>query len=370
MNDSIFTPRFESSSFIQNALEEIERQRWLVENMLLMPRYEAWMHREVRVRRAAGTTAIEGGGLSEAEVRKVLARATPGRMTEDERANINADKAYEFIDFLSDQPEIRPDELVIRELHRYFMDGSPEALTPGAYRKGRNKIGDFVPPDQGDVPPLMRSFALWLREDGQQTHPIIKAGIAHIHLVAIHPFWDGNGRTARGLSTLMLQRSPFAFRKLLALESYLYAIRDDYLDAIRKALGERFSPDYDATGWLEFFVLALRVNVNTLTGSLTDWHRMMQELHADGVAAGLVPRQVDGHMFAIRSGQITRSAYTEIADVSPATASRDLAHLVRMGFLTQAGNTRARVYYPVTPHSEGPTESLDEQLPLLSEEDD
>ena len=367
MNDSIFTPRFESSSRIQNALEDIDRQRWLVENMLLMPRHEAWMHREVRVRRAAGTTAIEGGGLSEAEVRKVLAKATPGRMSEDERANINADKAYEFIDFLSDDPEIHPDELAIRELHRYFMAGSPEVLTPGTYRKGRNKIGDFVPPDQGDVPSLMRSFALWLRESDPQTHPIVKAGIAHIHLVAIHPFWDGNGRTARGLSTLMLQRSPFAFRKLLAVESYLYAIRDDYLDAIRQTLGGRFSLDYDATGWLEFFVVALKVNVDGLTGSLTDWHRMMQESHADGAAAGLVPRQVDGLMFAIRSGQITRSAYAEIADVSPATSSRDLAQLVRKGFLTQAGNTRARVYYPVVSQSEGRTEPPGEQIPLLSD---
>ncbi|MCH7511914.1 MAG: Fic family protein, partial [Chloroflexi bacterium] len=242
-----------------------------------------------------------------------------GKPTEDELANLNALRAYEFIDFLSDQPDIPIDELVIRQLNRYFMEGVPPTLTPGTYRKGKNSVGNFNPPDQGDVPDLMRSFALWLRNEDEELNPILKAGIAHLHLVAIHPFWDGNGRTARGLSTLVLQRTGFGFKKLLSLEFHLSAIRDYYFAEIERALGNIFTENYDVTGWLEFFVLAMKLHIDALVSGLTDWHRMMQDLHMSGAEAGLTPRQVDGHMYAVHLGQITRSDYIEVTGVSSLT---------------------------------------------------
>ena len=210
MNDNIFQPHYNITDSIKWNLDDIQRQSWLIENMLIMPKHEVWLRREVSVQRAAGTTRIEGASMDEAAVSKLVNRSSGRGLTEDEQANINAIQAYEFIDFLSDQPDIPVDELVIRQINRYFMYGSAETLTPGAYRKGENKVGDFTPPNQGDVPSLMRSFALCLRKDSDMP-PVLKAGIAHVHLVAVHPFWDGNGRTARGLATLLLQRSPFGF---------------------------------------------------------------------------------------------------------------------------------------------------------------
>ena len=196
MNDSIFVPNYNISLNTTSALEDIERQLWLVERVLLMPKHEAWMRREVQVKRASATTQIEGANLDEEAVSNLLKTARTGRLTEDEQANVNALEAYKFIDYLSDQPDIPIDELVVRQLNRYFLDGAVETLTPGVYRKGLNTVGEFTPPDQGDVPSLMRSFALWLREDNDAMHPIVKAGIAHIHMVTIHPFW-GRERTNR-----------------------------------------------------------------------------------------------------------------------------------------------------------------------------
>ena len=368
MNGSIFSPHYNIMPEIDALISDIDRQRWLVENMLLMPRHEAWLRREVSVRRAAGTTRIEGASMDEAAVNKLLTRASGAKLTEDEQANINAIQAYEFIDFLSDQQDIPIDELAIRQLNRYFMGGFPGALTPGTYRKGENTVGNYTPPNQGDVPSLMRSFALWLREDQEELHPLLKAGIAHIHFVAIHPFWGGNRRTARGLATLVLQRSPFDFRKLLSLEDYLFDNRDDYFGAIERTLGTGFTPEYDATPWLDFFTSSVRNNVYYLTASLTEWHRMMEDIHKDGAGAGLAPRQVDGHIFAIRTGQITRADYIEITGVSPVTASRDLAHLVRMGLLAAEGRGRARRYYPTRADSDSQRSGSEEQLPLPEEQ--
>ena len=228
-------------------------------------------------------------------------------------------------------------------------------------------MGNYTPPDQGDVPGLMRSFALWLRQNADEVHPVARAGIAHIHSIAIHPFWDGNGRTSRALATLILQRSPFGFRKLLSLESYLFGDRDSYFAAIERTLGTSFSQEYDATTWLEFFALALRQHVSEFVAGLTDWHRQMQEVYRIAAEKGWAQRQADGFAFAHQAGKITRPEYIEITGVSPVTASRDLAQLVGIGVLIPEGKTRSRVYYPVAlgkAPAGGPPE---EQLPLQVE---
>jgi Fic family protein len=315
-----------------------------------------------------GTTRIEGATVDEDAVRGLTNLGVGAKLSQDEQANINALQAYEFIDFLSGQPDIPIDELVIRQLNRYFMSGAGETLTPGIYRKGPNQVGNFITPDQGDVPALMRSFALWLREDDGGLHPVIKAGLAHIHLAAIHPFWDGNGRTARGLAALILQRSPFGFRKLLSLESHLFDIRDDYFSAIEQALGKEFSLDYDSSGWLEFFTQTVNANSDQLAAWLTDWHRMMQDTYKIFAEKGWNQRQADAFAFAFQSGRITRGDYMDITGVSPVTASRDLAELLKAGIFTAEGKTRRRVYRPVPLGAQAGEEIPDEQLPLIAED--
>jgi Fic family protein len=368
MNDSIFTPNYNITPDIARNLDSLARQLWLIEHVLLMPKHEAWIRREIQVRRAVGTTRIEGANLDEEAVRSLEGLGAGARITEDELANINALQAYEFIDFLSHQPDIPVDELVIRQLNRYFMNGAADTLTPGTYRKGSNKVGEFTTPAQGDIPALMRSFAMWLREDDGELHPVIKAGLAHIHLVAIHPFWDGNGRTARGLATLILQRSTFGFKKLLSLESQLFEIRDEYFSAIGQALGREFSLGYDATRWLEFFSLTVDIHSSHLADDLTDWQRMMQETYKIFAEKGWNQRLADAFAFAHQAGKITRGDYMEITGVSPVTASRDLAEMVRFGVFVAEGKTRRRIYRPVPLTTEAKDEILEEQLRLLGDQ--
>ena len=364
MNDSIFSPNYTITPRIEFTLESIDRNRWLIDNMLLMPKHEAWMRREVRVSRASGTTRIEGADLNEEAVGELTKQALPGARSEDEQENINALQAYEFIDFLSDQEDIPVDELVMRQLNRYFIATAPPTLTPGAYRKGPNTVGDFQPPGQGDVPGLMRSFALWLRDENDEMHLVIKAGLAHLHMVAIHPFWDGNGRTARGLETLLLQKSTFGFRKLLSLESTLLNIKDQYFSSLKQTLGTGFNTGYDATPWLEFSTAALKLCSDLLLEQTTDWHRMMQDARHRWEATGWPQRYVDAYALAVQSGRITRSDYVDITGISVATASRDLAAMVDAGVLTAEGKTRSRVYRPVNLDAVASNDLPKEQLPL------
>ena len=363
----MFVPNFMMTPAINSAFEDIERQIWLVDHVFLMPRHEAWVRREVQVRRAVGTTQIEGATLGESAVRGLIREGGVRKPTEDEMANMNALQAYSFVDFLSDQEDMPIDELVVRQLNRFFSQGAPESLTPGVYRSGQNTVGNYTPPQHGDVPALMRSLVHWLNQGEEDIHPVAKAGIAHIQLLAIHPFSDGNGRTARALATLLLQRSPLSFRKLLSLEGYLSQDRQEYFSAIERALGTRFSDEYDATTWLEFFSRAWRQHVQEFTGGLINWHSKMEEVYSNAAEKGWIPRQADGLMLAFQAGRITRPDYIEITGVSPVTASRDLAAMVEAGMLVPIGNTRARVYYPILEGPETAAWPAGQQLPLLKE---
>ena len=363
MTDIIFRPNFNITDDSKRLLEEVDREQWLIRNILLMPKHQAWIRRDVSIRRAAGTTRIEGATLDEDAVSELLRKNPTGKFSEDEQANINALQAYEFIDYVSDQTDIPIDELVIRQINREFLRGAAVTLTPGAYRKGQNTAGDYNPPEQGNVAPLMRSFALWLRQESG-LDPIVKAGIAHIHLVAIHPFWDGNGRTARGVATLILQRSQFDFRKLLSLESFMFDTRDRYFGAIERTLGTQFDPDYDATPWLEFFLSTLLAHALQLVSTLTEWHRRMGEVYEQFERSDLINRQADGYIYALQVGKISRADYMEITGVSGVTASRDLAKLVGESLLIPKGKTRNRVYIPIEDEPDLDSPASPGQLPL------
>ena len=363
MNDTIFAPKYTLNEEVKALLNIVERESWLTERVLLMPKHEAWFSRDVRVRRASGTTRIEGATLDEEQVRRLSGKSGTAP-SKDERENLNALEAYGLIDYLSDQTDVPIDELVIRQLNRQFMLGESEALTPGVYRKGQNAVGSYTPPNQGDVPALMRSFALWLRSD-DDVHPVLRAGIAHIHLVAIHPFWDGNGRTARGLSTLMLQRSVYGFRKLLSIEGTMLNFKDEYFASIENTLGAALEPDYDMTSWLEFFSTVVRNEADVLRMKLTEWHQHIQLGREIMEEVDAPTRLADGLAYAARNGSITRREYIEITGVSPITASRDLARLVELRQLVPEGKTRSRIYRSTLGTIRAESEPAEEQPPLL-----
>jgi len=359
MSSQIFRPTYDLSPGMQVQLREIEQKAWLIEKMLLMPKYEAWIQREVSIERASATTKIEGFGDDEAQV-------SDSKLID--QANENALRAYEFIDYLSDLKDQSLDELVVRQINREFLHGTPATLTPGIYRKGQNTVGGYTPPNQGDVPQLMRAFVSWLQHGPD--HVILAAGLAHLHLVAIHPFWDGNGRTARGLEALVLQRSEFHFKKLLSMERAFLKVRAHYFAAIERTLGATFG-EYDATPWLEFYLMMLGIEADRLISQLTTWHQNLEKLHKAGGGLGLLNRQADALSFLIRTGRLTRSDYMDIAGVSAVTASRDLKDLVGKGWILAKGATASRHYLPADQIHEAIHEdssekpAMPEQIPLF-----
>jgi len=184
---------------------------------------------------------------------------------------------------------------------------------------------------------------------------VLEAGIAHYELVRIHPFTDGNGRTARALATLILALRGFDTKRFFALDEYYNQDRASYYEALRSVDPQT----HDLTEWLEYFVQGIAVEMVRLEQRITALGQIVQQAAGAEVAAlGLDPRQIRALEFLLREPRLTTALYSEWNRVSRATAQRDLADLVDRGLLQQRGVGRGTHY--VLPGPDEAQSSLDE----------
>lgn len=356
----MYTPKYLMTDEINYHLEEIERLKCRIERQLIMPKHEEWLRREAFIRTAYSSTMVENVTITEEEMEKAV---KPYHFTDflRERVDVaNYTRALNFVDYLSDIPDAGIpvlNEGTIMQIQWQLMSGIHDThLQPGKYRTEPNWIVDqgirvYEPPSHIDVPILMREFSEWLMAN-EKISPVIKAGIAHLHLVAIHPFVDGNGRTARLLATLLLQKAGYGFRKLLSLDAYYQRNRDKYIDALRSSLGKNYNQGYESTKWLDFFTMSIVVQAGSLEERLTDWRMLLEKIHEGWKKTGLNDRQIDGLIYANRTGYLTRKFYAEITNVSLITASRDIAGMVKAGLLKPEGKARNLKYILVVKKTE------------------
>jgi hypothetical protein len=244
-------------------LRDLDQRRWLFDNLPLDPTHATWLRQRAWVRTIHGTTRIEGNTLSDVEVEALLAGEGTSRVSEREaREIVGTREALSLADELAPEP-VPVDEALVRELHRRVLWNQSPLLTPGVYRRGENRVVDaagelvFSTPPSGDVPGLMHDLAEWLAT-APSIHPApVVAALAHLELVAIHPFNDGNGRTARAVSRLVLGRHGYALGGLVSLDAQLDLQREDYFGAIRYAIGRAYAPGYDATPFAAYFVRSI-----------------------------------------------------------------------------------------------------------------
>lgn len=157
-------------------------------------------------------------------------------------------------------------EKLIQQTHALVVGGGKEGLKPSLYRDGQNVIYDgatkgivYMPPEAKDVPLLMAGLVKWLHENKELPCPLL-AAIAHYQFATIHPYYDGNGRTARLLTTFIIHTYSYDLQGIYSLEEY-YA-RD--LASYYKALSVGPSHNYymgraeaDISGWISYFIAGM-----------------------------------------------------------------------------------------------------------------
>lgn len=248
------------------ALQGIERARAEVQLTILPPAVAEGLRLRARVRSTHFSTRIEGNRLTlvEAEQAVMEGRKFPGR----ERDTLEVQHYFQALAQIEkwvdeDKPVT---EERIRQLHALIFTGKRARPTP--YRDGQNVIRDgsgaivYLPPEFGDVPDLMREMVSWIHAvENEQPVPVI-AGLAHYQFVTIHPFFDGNGRTARALATWLLYRGGYDLGKFYALEEFYFQDLDDYYNALVTHPHHNYYEgrnEADITPWLAYFIKGMAV---------------------------------------------------------------------------------------------------------------
>ncbi len=336
---------------LKHRLAELDQRRWLFANMPIDPTHAEWLRRRAWVRTVHGTTRIEGNTLSDIEVEALLTDAAAGRVSGREaREIIGTREALELVDELVGQSKVGIDQQVIREIHRCVLWGQSPLLTPGEYRRGENRVTDpdgatiFSTPPSGDVPSLMDELGSWLTNDSGSLDAPTAAALSHLEFVAIHPFNDGNGRTARAISRLILGRHEYAFDGLVSLEAQLDLHRAAYFAAIRAAIGRSYAPGYDATPFVRYFVDSLVEATDHVLERVRGLGQVMIAIRR-AIASGSLPApMIDGLAYAWINRHLRAGDYIRATGRSPQNTTRDLQRAVGDGWLASAGERRARIY--------------------------
>ena len=226
----------------------------------LMPEWRSMLKTDLMKRSIFGTAAIEGNPLTEQEVSEELGKDSPP-LQDTSRAKCeirNLRVLYESLNASGITQKPLTEDLV-KSFHAVITDGLAfEDNIPGHYRNSAVKVGDaahggvYTPPrERADVMNLMRELFLWLHsEETQKTDPLLLAACVHYYLVRIHPFRDGNGRTARFAEAYILASAGMELVSPM-LSNYYYRFRDDYFNVISET-----AKSGDMTPFFKFFLSA------------------------------------------------------------------------------------------------------------------
>ena len=336
---------------IEGALDELERMRAAIERLPLAPSYEDWFRRRNWVRTIHGTTHIEGNTLNDEEVEEVLVEGPGDNVSRrDGLEIINSRAATKLADEIAAQSDLPIDEATIREVHRRFLADIADLHRPGEYRRGENRVTDgegnliFSTPASGDVPELMRRFGIWLRDGCDSRRAPIAAALAALELVAIHPFYDGNGRTSRLLARILLRRSGYEFRNIVSLDAQLDLDRPNYFKAIRKAAGRTYKRGYDATPFVAYFISVLNQAMRYTIDRIAVFERVHAILRVEAAAGRIPAPSVEPLAYTWVNRAIRPSRYRELTRRTPQLTTYDLGRLAAAGYLEPMGATKRRKY--------------------------
>jgi Fic family protein len=340
------------SPAILRRLDELdELRRYLAQH--LGESAEPWtgaLRRLAAAEATVGSTSIEGYGASLEDTVEILAGRHPaGTSDETQRIIAAYAQAIDRVAVLAEDPHFGWSHQTILELHFLVCHPQPEAA-PGRLRDGNVIVtrglgrDPYRPPPAGEVPALVNEVATWLGTGDLSRHPVVRGAMAHLNLVSIHPFRDGNGRVARVIQSLVLAKEGLLRPELVSIEPYLGRHTREYYSILEQVQGPAFDPIRDASAWVEFCIEAHVFEA-------TERRRWLEIAYARHAFCSQVARdQSYPERFVIALDRallglpVTNADYRREADVASPTAVQDLQRLRRDGWLEQEGGGRSVRY--------------------------
>lgn len=353
-------------------IAEIEETRRRLNHMLRDPRrWYGPLRRTAFARNIQGSNSIEGYNVSLDDAVAAVAGKEPMEADpEDWNAVRNYWDAMTYIIQLANDPNFHHTEALIRSLHYMMMKHDLSAM-PGLFRPGAVFVWStadqevvYEGPDFELVAELVEELVEALNVLDTDEPPIVRAGMAHLNLVMIHPFKDGNGRMARALQTLVLARDLILSPEFSSIEEYLGRNTPAYYDVLAEVGGGKWQPERDARPWLRFVLVAHHRQALTLARRVREAERLWEAIDQMAQSAELDERNLGTLYNAAVGFRVRRSDHLAFAEVSERVATSDLRGLVEAGFLEPVGERRGRYYVAADPLKELRTKTREERAPM------
>jgi len=312
------------------------------------------------------SNSIEGYHISTEEAIAALQGAsepTDSRW-EDWQANLGYRRAMTYVLQLARDEHFEYSASLLRSLHfmmtEYSLDAGPGLWRPGSIWVRDSLSGDVVyeGPEAGYVPGLVDELIRRLEED-RDTSPLVRAAMAHLNLVLIHPFSAGNGRMARALQSLVLVQEGFLVREFCSIEEYLGQPRNQqrYYDMLTEVAHGRWTPESSARPWVRYCLEAHYIQALSVLRRVRESERAWSEISTIVESRSLPGRTVEALFDATVGLKVRNASYRATlaeADVriSTQTATHDLGELVAAGLLEQRGAKRGTYYVAARPLSD------------------
>ncbi len=347
-----FTPSLNASRM----LDELQRARETLDRYRSIPSaYMGELRRHAIALSVHYSTRIEGNTLTLEQVESLLRGRQIAAPISQQQEALNYREAMQYAQVVADAAAPRITEETVKTIHFLVTKSLPGGYNPGQYRSVQNFVINsatqrplFRPPPPERVQPLMEEYVQWLNAPRQGLPPYYRAALAHLNFVAIHPFDDGNGRTARILEALVLYLAGYRSQELVSLEAYFGRDTQGYYHAIANSLGSVYDPqDSDVTPWTDYYLRAHAAQAGAAAAE-TQLHEAQIDRLEGAFAEAL--RGDDARLIALwiacQEGSVANSEYRDIAGVGNQTAARHLREMVTERLLTRHGTGRGVHYVP------------------------
>jgi Fic family protein len=343
------------------ALQKIEELRRQLRFRVAQPRRWVGLVRRVLGARAIqGSNSIEGYDVSVEDALAAIGGEQPtDAREEDWNAVSGYRRAMTYVLQLAQDEHFEYTPQILRSLHfmmtEYTLDASPGLWRPGPIWIRNDATGDIVyeGPPADELPELVQELASDISSDGE-TPVMVKAAMAHLNLVMIHPFRDGNGRMSRCLQTLVLARDQILAPQFSSIEEYLGRNTQSYYKVLQEVGAESWHPEGDARPWVRYCLEAHFVQASSVLRRVKESEEIWTRLEAICTEKRL-PQRMLSALFEATVGMRVRNASYRAAlkmldeEIANQGATDDLRAMVNAGLLERFGARRGTYYQAADP---------------------
>ncbi len=346
---NMYQPKYSISDKILKNIAEIEEIRTRISDSYILPTREAEMRYRATVEATHSSTSIEGNPLNAEQIKAVLSGKP--LLVRNEYAKIEVKNYKKALDYISKYNLSTITADTILTVHKILTKRLLDETRSGKWRKNPVYIEDqdgntvYTAVEAKYVSEKINDLISWLHVNTLNIHPVIIAALLHHELVTIHPFADGNGRTARIITALFLKTALYDFRSSLVLDSYYSTDRPAYYQALHNTQGPTFNStrQFDLSAWLEYFVEGFLVSAKVLE---TEVKLLSSAIQPNKFKTKLSRDEIDLISYVSQFGSIDISeAMGILPNISRRTIQRILKNLVDDNIFISVGNAKGTKYH-------------------------